>query len=34
MEITKQLESIQNKFTTKLLSMNTSGVGKKEELYF
>lgn len=34
MEITKQLESIQKKFTTQLLSMNTAGVDKKEELYF
>lgn len=34
MEITEQLESIQKKFTTQLLSMNTAGVGEKEELYF
>lgn len=31
MEITKQLESIQKKFTTQFLSMNTAGLGKNEE---
>lgn len=34
MEITKQLESIQKKFTTQILTMNTAGVGKNKELYF